>query len=230
MAHEFITQDSRLLLDSPILAVRQDSVVMPGGVAANREVVEHLGAVAVVALNEAGEIAMVRQYRHSVGRRLWELPAGLLDVAGEDELTGAQRELQEEAGLAAQTWHVLTDLVTSPGFCEEAVRVYLARELSDAPLLDAQGDEEADMTRAWVSLEEAVAMVLRGEIVNSIAVAGILAAHHAVASGAKLRPVTDAFGLRPQSMAARRTVEPGCDLKKIPLSPESAVGAEGAER
>lgn len=220
MAHEFTTLDSQLLLDSPILAVRQDRVLMPGGVAANREVVEHLGAVAVVALNEAGEVALVRQYRHSVGRRLWELPAGLLDVAGEDELTGAKRELQEEAGLAAQTWHVLTDLVTSPGFCEEAVRVYLARELSEVPLLDAQGDEEADMTRAWVSLEEAVAMVLRGEIVNSIAVAGILAAHHAVGTGAELRATNVAFDLRPQSMTARRATAPGCDLKRIPAATE----------
>ena len=103
MAHDFKVLDSQLLVDAPILALRRDEVVMPGDVSASREVVEHLGAVAVVALDSDERIAMVYQYRHSVGKRLWELPAGLLDVRGEDELTGAKRELQEEAGLSAQT-------------------------------------------------------------------------------------------------------------------------------
>ena len=152
MAHDFRVVGSELLLDAPILAVRRDDVVMPGDVVAQREIVEHLGAVAVVALDEQNRVAMVEQYRHSVGRRLWELPAGLLDVKGEDELSGAQRELQEEAGLAASEWGVLTDLVTSPGFCEEAVRVFIARGLSDVDKLDAEGDEEADMGFAWVGL------------------------------------------------------------------------------
>ena len=93
MPHEFRTVGSELLVDAPIIAVRRDDVVMPGDVVAQREIVEHLGAVAVVALDEDNRVAMVEQYRHSVGKRLWELPAGLLDVKGEDELSGAQREL-----------------------------------------------------------------------------------------------------------------------------------------
>lgn len=133
MAHDFKVLDSQLLVEAPIIALRRDEVVMPGGVSASREVVEHLGAVAVVAVDSDERIAMVYQYRHSVGKRLWELPAGLLDVRGEDELTGAQRELQEEAGLSAQTWSVLTDLVTSPGFCEEAVRVSWPRSFPTSP-------------------------------------------------------------------------------------------------
>lgn len=108
MPHEFRTVGSELLVDAPIIAVRRDDVVMPGDVVAQREIVEHLGAVAVVALDEDNRVAMVEQYRHSVSKRLWELPAGLLDVKGEDELSGAQRELQEEAGLAAEDWGVLT--------------------------------------------------------------------------------------------------------------------------
>ncbi|QRP61068.1 NUDIX domain-containing protein [Corynebacterium minutissimum] len=212
MAHQFRTVGTEQLLDAPIIAVRRDDVVMPGEVVAQREVVEHLGAVAVVALDDSNRVAMVEQYRHSVGRRLWELPAGLLDVKGEDELTGAQRELQEEAGLAASQWGVLTDLVTSPGFCEEAVRVFLARGLSQVDKLDAEGDEEADMGFAWVDLEDAVERVLSGKIVNSIAVAGILAAHACVSAGRTTRSVDSPFDIRPQSMAGRRL---GPDLKKL---------------
>ena len=212
MSHEFRTVGTELLVDAPIIAVRRDDVVMPGEVVAQREVVEHLGAVAVVALDENNRIAMVEQYRHSVGKRLWELPAGLLDVKGEDELSGAQRELQEEAGLAAEEWAVLTDLVTSPGFCEEAVRVFLARGLSSVPKLNAEGDEEADMGFAWVPLAEAVERILMGEIVNSIAVAGILAAYVCVRENATPRTVDSPFELRPRSIAHRR---PGPDLKKL---------------
>ena len=212
MAHDFKVLDSQLLVEAPIIALRRDEVVMPGGVSASREVVEHLGAVAVVAVDSDERIAMVYQYRHSVGKRLWELPAGLLNVRGEAELTGAQRELQEEAGLGAQTWSVLTDLVTSPGFCEEAVRVFLASELSDVPRMEATGDEEADMKVAWVGLDEAVDKVLRGDIVNSIACSGILAAYAVLRGGKRTRSVEEPFDLRPTSMSSRRT---GADLKQL---------------
>lgn len=212
MAHDFKVLNSQLLVEAPIIALRRDEVVMPGGVSASREVVEHLGAVAVVAVDSDERIAMVYQYRHSVGKRLWELPAGLLDVRGEDELTGAQRELQEEAGLSARTWSVLTDLVTSPGFCEEAVRVFLASELSDVPRMEATGDEEADMEIAWVGLDEAVDKVLRGDIVNSIACSGILAGYAVLRGGKGTRSVEEPFDLRPTSMSSRRT---GADLKQL---------------
>lgn len=212
MRHEFETLSSEMLLDAPILAVRRDLVAMPDGFTAHREVVEHLGAVAVVAVDEEGRVAMVEQYRHSVSRRLWELPAGLLDFKGEDELTGAKRELVEEAGLEAAEWHVLTDLVTSPGFCEESVRVFLAQGLTEVPRPEAIGDEEADMGFAWVELEDAIARILRGDIVNSIAIAGILAAWQVLRGGHTPRNTDAPFTLRPQSMASRR---PGPDLKQL---------------
>lgn len=212
MAHEFATLDSELLLDAPIIAVRKDLVSMPDDHQAYREVVEHMGAVAVVALNDKGQVALIRQYRHSVGQRLWEIPAGLLDVKDEPAFDGAQRELQEEAGLAAEDWAVLADIVTSPGFCEEASRIYLAQSLREVELLDAVGDEEADMERAWVDLGEAVDMVFSGQVVNSIAVAGILAAFAYQQGGRTLRGVEAPFELRPSSIAARR---PGPDLKKL---------------
>lgn len=176
---------------------------MPGGRTVTREVVEHYGAVAVVAMDDAANIVLVYQYRHPFGRRLWELPAGLLDVEGEPPHVTAARELHEEAGLAAGTWRVLVDLDTSPGFSDESVRVYLATDLAEVARPEAH-NEEADMTTRWFSLSAAVREALSGEIVNSIAVAGILAAH-AVGQGlAEPRPVEAPWTDRPKAFAARR--------------------------
>ncbi len=215
MSHEFTVLDSELLIDAPILAVRRDTVAMPGGTTAKREIVEHFGAAAVVALDEDGRIAMVRQYRHSVRDRLWELPAGILDFVGEDELVTAERELQEEVGLAARDWSVLVDVVAAPGFCEEAVRVYLARDLRQVEQPEAE-HEEADMIMEWVDLEEAKARVFRGEIVNSIAVAGVMTAAEVAAGRAEPRPVATPFRYRPTSLSERRRaagIVP--DMKKL---------------
>ena len=211
MAHDFKVLSSQLLFDAPIIAVRKDELAMPNEQVAYRDVVEHMGAVAVAAVNNAGEIAMVHQYRHAVKRRLWELPAGLLDVKDESGLAGAQRELVEEAGLKAAQWSVLADIVTSPGFCEETARVYLAQDLTEVERPEAFGDEEADMDFAWIKLDEAVAKVLAGEINNSIAVTGIFAAWQVVNGHGQARDVTAPFDLRPTSIATRRS---GPDLKK----------------
>ena len=212
MAHDFKVLSSQLLFDARIIAVRKDELAMPNEQVAYRDVVEHMGAVAVAAVNNAGEIAMVHQYRHAVKRRLWELPAGLLDVKDESELAGAQRELVEEAGLKAAQWSVLADIVTSPGFCEETARVYLAQDLTEVERPEAFGDEEADMDFAWIKLDEAVAKVLAGEINNSIAVTGIFAAWQVLNGHGQARDVTAPFDLRPTSIATRRS---GPDLKKI---------------
>lgn len=215
MSHEFTVESSEVLIDAPIIAVRRDSVVMPGGKPANREIVEHFGAVAVVALDDDGRVALVEQYRHSVGKRLLELPAGLLDMYEEDELVCAKRELVEEAGLEAEQWGVLVDLVTSPGFAEEAVRVFVAKQLREVERPEPE-DEEADMDFRWVPLSEAAQMVLRGEIVNSIAVGGILAACRVAEGKAQSRDVSEPFELRPQSLPKRRA-ECGIvpDMKRI---------------
>ena len=212
MTHDFKVLSSQLLFDAPIIAVRKDELAMPNEQVAYRDVVEHMGAVAVAAVNDAGEIAMVHQYRHAVKRRLWELPAGLLDVKDESELAGAQRELVEEAGLKAAQWSVLADIVTSPGFCEETARVYLAQDLTEVERPEAFGDEEADMDFAWIKLDAAVAKVLAGEINNSIAVTGIFAAWQVLNGHGQARDVTAPLDLRPTSIATRRS---GPDLKKI---------------
>jgi 8-oxo-dGDP phosphatase len=206
--HVFETASSETLYSGKIFALRSDRVRMPGGTIAVREVVEHYGAVAIVALDDDGKIPMVYQYRHPLGRRLWELPAGLLDIAGEAAHFTAARELEEEVGLRADTWQVLIDLDSTPGFSDESVRVYLATGLAQVARPKAH-DEEADMTMRWYPLAEAVQGVLRGEIVNAIAVAGILAAHAVTAGVAEPRPVDSPWIDRPTAFAARKEGQAG---------------------
>lgn len=201
--HDFETVSSETVYRGSILALRTDQVRMPGGHTAKREVVEHYGAVAVAAVDDAYRVAMVYQYRHPVGRRLWELPAGLLDEPGEDPAAAAARELLEETGLTAEHWSVLVDLVSSPGFADEALRVYLARGLVDVGRPDGH-DEEADMEVHWFGIEDAAHKVLAGEIVNSTAAAGILATYAAVVEGKPTRPLDAPWPDRSKAFAARK--------------------------
>jgi 8-oxo-dGTP pyrophosphatase MutT (NUDIX family) len=201
--HVFETTSSEILYVGKIFALRADRVRMPGGKSVTREVVEHYGAVAIVAMDDDGRIPMVYQYRHPFGRRLWELPAGLLDVDGEAPHLSAARELREEAGLQAETWQVLVDLNSSPGFSDESVRVFLATGLTDVDPPEAH-DEEADMTMEWYPLAEAVQRIFRGEIVNSLAVAGILAAYGVSEGVAEPRPVDAPWIDRPTAFSARK--------------------------
>ncbi|MGK5518465.1 NUDIX domain-containing protein [Micromonospora sp. URMC 107] len=168
-----------------IFDVVSEEVTMPGGGTGVRDVVRHVGAVAVVALDAAGQVVLIRQYRHAVGRHLWELPAGLTDVSGEDLAAAAVRELAEEVDLAAGRVDVLVDLHSSPGFTNELVRVFLARDLTDVPAEQRheRREEEADLQVVRIDLDEAVGMVLAGEITNASCVAGLLAAVRARDTG-----------------------------------------------
>ncbi|BAS08399.1 ADP-ribose pyrophosphatase [Arthrobacter sp. Hiyo4] len=161
------------------------------GESLTRDYIDHPGAVAVLPMNDAGEVLLIRQYRHPVGMDLWEIPAGLLDVEGEDFVAGAARELAEEADLAAGEWNVLVDFFNSPGSSSEAIRIYLARDLTDVPHHERheRTDEEAEIEFHWIALDDAVAAVLEGRLHNPSAVVGILAAAAAKADGfAGLRP------------------------------------------
>jgi ADP-ribose pyrophosphatase len=189
-AHETVSRDQRY--QGPIFTVFTDKVTMSGGNTANRDVVQAKGAVGVVALDEVGRVALICQYRHAVGARLWELPAGLRDVDGEDLVIGAARELAEEADLRAGRWDLLIDLHTSPGFTDESIRLFLARELTPVPDEERhhRTDEEADIELAWFDLDEALAMIFRGQVTNAAAVGGLFAAARARDEGwATLRPV-----------------------------------------
>jgi 8-oxo-dGDP phosphatase len=203
--HDFTVASSEDIYTGKVMAVRRDDVRMPGGGTSVREIMEHPGAVAIAALDADDRLMMIYQYRHAVRRRLWEMPAGLLDHAGEDPLETARRELLEEVGLEATEWSVLIDVVSSPGFSEEAVRVYLATGLRDVgrPHLDAD-DEEADLETHWVPLADAVAMVFDGTLVNSSCLAGVLAVHAVRTGAAQPRPVDAPWPDRPTRFAERK--------------------------
>jgi 8-oxo-dGTP pyrophosphatase MutT (NUDIX family) len=183
-----------------ILGMRVDKVRMSDGVVVDREVVEHIGAVGVVALDDDGRVLLINQYRHPVQTRLDELPAGLLDVDGEPAIEAAKRELAEEAGVTAATWKVLVDLYPSPGFSTEAIRIFLARGIRHIPEDDRhqREHEELTLTVEMVPFDEAMRRVFAGEITNAAAVAGVLAAARAAENGfADLRPPDAPWAARP---------------------------------
>lgn len=161
-----------------VFTVLTDTVAMPDGQTAARDYIRHVGSVAAVAVDDRERVVLVRQYRHPLRQVLWELPAGLRDVHGEDPAVTAARELAEEAGLVAARWELLLTLHNSPGYSSEQILIYLARELSevDDGFEFERVFEEATMTTHRVPLDEAVAMVDRGEITNATTVAGLLAA------------------------------------------------------
>ena len=211
--HDFETLDSRAVYSGAILALRVDHVAMPDGRTAEREVVEHHGAVAVVVLDDEDRVVLIHQYRHPVGRRLWEIPAGLLDEPGEDPVDAAGRELAEETGLGARRWSVLVDVVLSPGFTDESVRVFLAEDLYEVDRPDPE-DEEADLEIERIPLDEVVSMVLNGTIVNATAVAGVMAlaaARSRPGGVGELRDVTVPWVDRPDRFSARKRSRAGGD-------------------
>jgi 8-oxo-dGDP phosphatase len=203
--HEFVVSGSDTVYVGRVVALRVDRVVMPDGQEARREVVEHPGAVAILAMDDDSTVLMIDQYRHAVGRRMRELPAGLLDKPGEDPLATARRELVEEVGYTAQEWWVLVDVVASPGFSDEAVRVFLARGLTEVGRPPGD-EEEADLSVVRLPLADAVRQVLAGDIVNASTVAGLLAGHAVLAGTAQPRPADAAWPDRPTRFADRQVL------------------------
>jgi ADP-ribose pyrophosphatase len=167
---------SELKYDGAIIRVRADTVAQQDGTQAEREVVEHTGSVAVVAVDNARRVLLIRQYRHPAGQYLWELPAGLCDHDGEDSLATARRELAEETGWTAADWSTLVDVYPSPGISTERCRIYQARELRRGTPPGRIQDEEAGLQQRWTPIAEAVFEVLSGHITSGLAVAGLLAA------------------------------------------------------
>ncbi|MFC7762063.1 NUDIX domain-containing protein [Catellatospora bangladeshensis] len=191
MTFDYEVVDSTERYAGRIFRVATDRVRMPGGEVAPRDVVRHVGAVGVVALDDQDRVVLVRQYRHPVARYLWELPAGLIDVQGEGLAAAAQRELAEEADLVAGRIDLLVDMFTTPGCSDELIRIFLARELTAVPEHErhVRTEEEADMRVELVPLDEALDMVFDGRIANGPAVGGLLAAARARDTGFKhLRP------------------------------------------
>ena len=190
MAFDFSVEKSTTVFSGRVFTVRSDLVSMPDGGTSQRDVTELPGAVAIVAVDDEERVVLVRQYRHPVARRLWEVPAGLLDDPAESALEAGSRELLEEAGLRARRWHTLADVLTTPGMSDETIRLLLARDLSfvdddDRPRAHF---EEADMEVAWLPLADAVDQVLAGQIENGITAAALVTAYLALREKRPLRP------------------------------------------
>lgn len=168
-----------------------DEITLEGDDAVlRREYIAHPGAVAIVPLREGEtgpEVLLLSQYRHPVSAVLWEIPAGLLDKEGEDPLLAAKRELAEEAGLEAATWHVLVDVFSSPGCLSESLRIFLARDLSESDLDYVRTEEEAGMEYKWVPLSDAVKLIHSGAIHNTTAITGLFSAASALNGAGELR-------------------------------------------
>lgn len=183
--------------------VVSETFTMPGqDEPLTRDFVKHSGAVAILALDDQGRVLIQRQRRQPVRAQLWEIPAGLLDVEGESALAGAQRELFEEADLRAGQWDVLVDGYNSPGSSSEAIRIYLARELSEVPEGErfTRGEEEADMPHVWLDLDDVITAVLEGRIGNMTTTSAVLALAAARSRDfAGLRPADAPWPARPQA-------------------------------
>jgi len=167
--------ESELVYSGRVWDVRSDRVAYGDGEIV-REYVAHTGAVAVLALDDEDRVLLIQQYRHPIRHRDWELPAGLLDIEGEDPLVAAQRELAEETDLVASDWRLLTSSWTTPGGNSEMIRIYLATGIEAAPAAFEREDEEADIRVEWVALSDAVDGVLDGRLRNGILTIGVLAA------------------------------------------------------
>lgn len=210
---------SEVPFDGKIWDVRRDTFRY-NGEDITREYVDHTGAVAVLALDDQDRVLLIKQYRHPVRYRDWEVPAGLLDVRGEDPLVAAQRELAEEADLEADRWNVLTDVFTSPGGNDEAIRVYLARGVRATAEAFEREAEEADIEVAWVPLEDAVDAVLERRVHNAVLIIAVLAARVAREKGwASLGAADAQWPSHPKLAAAAATEEAAAEL-----SEQSAAG------
>ena len=163
------TTSTRRAFEGRVISVRVDEVTLESGRQSTREVVEHPGAVAILAW-DGERLAMVRQWRHATGRALLEIPAGTLEP-GEEPPATARRELAEEVGLAASTWVEGPSFYTAPGFCTELMHLYLATDLTDA---SAAADDDEELEPSWLSLPEALASIDDGTVADAKTISGIL--------------------------------------------------------
>lgn len=161
----------RSVFHSGVIDLGIETANLPNGLTIELPVIRHPGAAAVVALDDRGRVAMIHQFRHAVGGRIWEIPAGGRDK-GESAHACAKRELREEAGLIAERWERLGELVTIPSFCDERIELFLARQLKETTT--AHEPDEV-IALQWIGLEQALQMIRDGAIVDAKTIAGL---HH----------------------------------------------------
>ena len=196
--------DGQSIYQGAIIDVEKWRVTLPDGRLAVREVVLHKGAAAIVPVDELGYVTLVRQHRVVIDQFTWEIPAGKLDYTGEDPLSCAKRELEEETGLQARSWQQLSLVITTPGFCTEQIAIYLATDLSQH---EVHRDADEFIRLKKLPLREAVLGVMNGEYQDAKTCLGLLMAHKALEDRARM-PYGD--GLPPLRRTARY---PGADAQ-----------------
>lgn len=172
MGLEYRTISREEIFKGKILTLVKDKVLLPNNNEAEREIILHKGAAAIVPVDDEGRIIFVRQYRHPIGEELLEIPAGLLEE-GEEPLESAKRELEEETGYKSSKIRFICKMISSAGFCNEIVHIYLATELKKGK---QNLDEEEFISLERYTFEEAVEMIFDGRIKDSKTIAGILGA------------------------------------------------------
>ena len=195
---------SELIYPGKIIRVEKWQVKLPNGRTAEREIVRHNGAAAIVPVDEEGRVTLVRQHRVAVDKFTWEIPAGKLDSPQEDPFLAAQRELEEETGLQAAHWRLLTRIDTTPGFCNERIAIYLATGLSQHP---AHPDADEFLGRTRMPLSQAVSLCMSGEFQDGKTVVGLLMAWQALRAA-------DAPSLDVQATIQRKTARPSSPTAK----------------
>ncbi len=164
---------SKVVYEAPVFYVTSERVVEPSGVQVRRDLIRHPGSVVIMPLDESGRtprVLLIRQYRYAAGQPLWEFPAGRIDE-GETELQGAKRELVEETGYSAREWKRAIYYYASPGFMDETMAIYLARDLVKGK---AKPEEDEFITSRLFPVEQAVEMVMSGKIIDGKTISGIL--------------------------------------------------------
>jgi 8-oxo-dGTP pyrophosphatase MutT (NUDIX family) len=170
-----LTNSSKLIYQGQILQLAVDKVTLPNGKAVELEILRHPGGAAIVALDVQNRVCLLHQFRHAAGGWLWELPAGKLET-DEGPQTTAARELEEEAGLQADRWDTLGEIIVSPGFCDEIIHLYLARNLTTVP---AQPEDDELFEVHWIPFDQALQQVYDGTLSDAKTMLGLaLAAKH----------------------------------------------------
>lgn len=165
---------SERVFDGLILHIDHITNRLPNGKTAAREIARHVGASAVVPVDGEGNVWLVKQFRAPIDRVLLEVPAGKLDYAGEDRLLAAKRELEEETGLVAGEWTHLSDIVTTPGFSDEKISLYLARELSAG---ESHPDDDEFLNVVKLPLGELVDRIAQGEVTDAKTICAVMLAN-----------------------------------------------------
>lgn len=164
---------SREIYSGRLIRLNRETVALPNGTDVELDIVHHPGGAVVVALDDEDNVCLLRQFRHAAGGVIWELPAGCIDPGDTEPLATARRELEEEAGLVARDWRELGSIFTTPGFCDEVLYLFLARDLRVTST--NHGDDELIEVR-WLRFSDALGMVMNNEIRDAKSVSGLLKA------------------------------------------------------